>query len=435
MWQTIKLIWVVLNYCFLMNFFFLSAEKMSCNKLLNHTNVESNSKRKRSVEYEIRKACMNGNTEKAIEYLRESEVLNIDELNRTKVLFHAVKSGEVTLVKRLLEIGCNVEIKNEMNQTPLHLASGNGHFQIVKLLLDYNAELNNEDIFYETALENAAINGNLSIVDLLLATALPANIHKASIDGNTEDFVVIMNSNIAINIDEINQKKTLLVAVKNQNVTIVRGLLKMNVDVNIQDEDGLTPLHQAAEDGSLTIVADLLRHGAKVNLLDSDGDSALFLAILSENFHVAEFLIKHGAKYYGHTDKDISSILHGASAKGYYGVCKVLLEIGANIDGLADIATPLHYAAENGHLDIVELLINNGANVNFLDEDNITPFNGAVRHNRADVVKSFFELGTNLNLNIINVYGNTAFEDAVDSKKTFWRVGKLMIFQEHIKYH
>ena len=215
---------------------------MSLKNSLNHTTVEPNSKRKRSLEYEIIKSCLNANTEKAMEYLTEPELLNIEELNRKKVLFHAVKSGNVTLVKRLLEIGCNVEFKNEMNQTPLHLASGTGHFQIVKLLLDYNAELNNEDIFHETGLENAAINGNLSIVDLLLATALPANIHKASIDGNTEDFVVIMNSNFAINIDEINQKKTLLVAVKNQNVTIVRGLLKMNADVNIRDEDGQTPL-------------------------------------------------------------------------------------------------------------------------------------------------------------------------------------------------
>ena len=435
--KTIKLIWVV-PYEFLMDFFSISAEKMSCNKLLNHANVESNSKRKRSVEYEIRKACMNGNTEKAIEYLSESEVLNIDELNRTKVLFHAVKSGEVTLVKRLLEIGCNVEIKNEMNQTPLHLASGNGHFQIVKLLLDYNAELDNEDIFHETALENAAINGNLSIVDLLLANAQPieAKIHKACKEENTEEVVLLMNSKIAINIDDINQKKTLLVAVGNQNETIVGEFLKMDVDVNILNEDGLTPLQIATDDGSMTIVEELLKHGAKVNVLDSDGLSSLFVAIVSENFQVAELLIKHGAQYHGYTDADVSSSLHGASYEGCYEVCKVLLENGANVDGLlAETVKPLHSAAENGHLDIVELLVKHGANVNILDEFNITPFNGAVRNNCATIVKRFFELGTNLDLNIRNIDGNTAFEDAVDSRKRFGRVGKLMIFQEHIKYH
>ena len=63
---------------------------MSLRNILNDTTVESNSKRKRSLEYEIRKTCLNGNSEKAIQYLNESELLDIEELNRTKVLFYAV---------------------------------------------------------------------------------------------------------------------------------------------------------------------------------------------------------------------------------------------------------------------------------------------------------------------------------------------------------
>ena len=79
---------------------------MSLRNILNDTTVESNSKRKRSLEYEIRKACLNGNSEKAIQYLNESELLDINELNRTRVLFYAVKCGDATLVKRFVEIGC-----------------------------------------------------------------------------------------------------------------------------------------------------------------------------------------------------------------------------------------------------------------------------------------------------------------------------------------
>ena len=91
---------------------------MSLKKLSNNTIVESISKRQRSLEYEIRKACFNGNTELAIKYLDDAKVLNIDELNQTKVLLYAVKS-DVILVKRFLEIGCNVNVTNEMNRTPL----------------------------------------------------------------------------------------------------------------------------------------------------------------------------------------------------------------------------------------------------------------------------------------------------------------------------
>ena len=212
-------------------------------------------------------------------------------------------------------------------------------------------------------------------------------------------------------------------------LTIVRELLKMNIDVNIQDMNGVTALYIAVDDGSMTIVEELLKHGAKVNLLDSNGESALCVAIWSEMYQIAELLIKHGAKYHGIEEGDLSLILHDTSSEGYYGVCKVLLENGANVDGLANIVTPLHYAAENGHLDVVDLLIQHGANVNFLDEDDITPFNGAVRHNCANIVKRFFELETTLNLNIRNVYGNTAFEDAVEKK--FGGIWKLMMYENH----
>ena len=97
--------------------------------------------------------------------------------------------------------------------------------------------------------------------------------------------------------------------------------------------------------------------------------------------------------------------------------------------------TPLHLACKSkeGFKEIAELLIKHGANVNYLDEDNVTPFNGAVRLNRANIVKTFFELGTNLDLNIRNDYGNTAFEDTFGSRKRFGNVGKLMIYQDHIK--
>ena len=253
---------------------------MSLKTSLNHTTVESNSKRKRSLEYEIRKACLNGNLEKAMEHLNDSEVLNIDELDRTKILFHALKSSDLSFVERLLEIGCNVNIMNE------------------------------------------------------------------------------------------------------------------------------------------------------------NGRSALYLAIHAEMFQIAELLAKNGAIYVGKGYEDhVSNILHDASSEGYFQVCKIVLENGASVDGGVDPMSPLHFAAEEEYLDILELLIKHGANVNYRDEDNITPFNGAVRYNHAEVVQRFFELGTNLDLNIRNDYGNTAFEDAVDSKKTFGRVGKLMIFQEHIKYH
>ena len=247
----------------------------------------------------------------------------------------------VILVKRFLEIGCNVNVTNEMNQTPLHLASENGHYQIVELLLDYDAEIDKADVFQQTA------------------------------------------------------------------------------------------LHLAANEGFMTIVQKLLKHGAKIDLLDSIGRSALYMAIWSDKLQVAELLLKHGAKDHGFKDIDISSILSDASYEGCYEVCRILLENGANVDGLAELYTPLHYAADEGHLEIIELLIKNGANVNFRDDDFQSPFHGAAIRNRADSVKKFFDLGTDLDLNIRNIEGNTVFEDALEKK--LGGIFKMLIFDNHQK--
>ena len=109
---------------------------------------------------------------------------------------------------------------------------------------------------------------------------------------------------------------------------------------------------------------------------------------------------------------------------------KVLLQNGANVDGDMWSMSNLHFAAEDGYINIVELLIQNGANVNFLDEERQTPFHGAVLHNRADVVRRFFELGTNFDLNNRNMFGNTAFEDAVE-KKELGGILKMMMYHNH----
>ena len=252
---------------------------MSLKKQLNQTAVVSNSKRKRSLEYEIRKACLNGNTEIAIEYLSESEVLNIDELNRTEVLFHAIKSGDLMLVKRLLEVGCNVNIKNK------------------------------------------------------------------------------------------------------------------------------------------------------------SCCSALYMALHEEKFQIAELLAKNGAIYFGNIciSECLYELLEEASFSGYFHLCKIALENGASVNNSNEQIPPLHFAAEMGHVDVVELLIRNGANVNFLDKESQTPFHCAAIKKHADVVKRFFELGTNLDLNIRNDYGKTASEETFGSRKRFENIGKLMIYQNHIK--
>ena len=385
-------------------------------KLVNVDKMELNKNGPKDVTNKIHKACVKRNIDKVVKLINKGVTINVDKLNQKKTLFQAIKSQNLIIVQEVLKIRVDVNIQDEKDSTPLHLAAELGDPMIVEELLKNGADPNSKyDKLGDTPLHRAINLDQMKVVEKLL------------------DF------GVNVDLQSNTLKSPLHFAVEGSNLTIVKKLLKHKAFVDSQDVRKSTPLHVCAFVGNIKIAKELLKYGAKINRLNENGNSALYIAIHKKMFEMAEFLLEYGAIYVGKRYEnyvsDISRILHDASYEGHFQVCKIVLENGASVDGNTDQMSPLHFAAEDEYLDILELLIKHGANVNYRDEDNITPFNGAVRYNHAEVVQRFFELGTNLDLNIRNDYGNTAFEDAVDSKKTFGRVGKLMIFQEHIKYH
>ena len=62
---------------------------------------------------------------------------NMPDMLGTTPMYHAVKSGEVKIVKVLLDVGNNLNAVNESGQNALQIAEENGHKEIVKLLIMY----------------------------------------------------------------------------------------------------------------------------------------------------------------------------------------------------------------------------------------------------------------------------------------------------------
>jgi hypothetical protein len=100
-------------------------------------------------------------------------------------LLRAAGQGNYFMVQALLNQGANVNAK-EANvgpnlgqtggQTPLMLASENGHENIVSLLIKNGADLNARDLSGYTALEVATWQDNISICKLLLNAGANVNI-------------------------------------------------------------------------------------------------------------------------------------------------------------------------------------------------------------------------------------------------------------------
>jgi ankyrin repeat protein len=72
---------------------------------------------------------------------------------------------------------------------------------------------------------------------------------------------------------------------------------------------------------------------------------------------------------YSSRDAQDVTPLHWACINAHVGVCRWLLDSGADVDAVGgDLkATPLMWAARNGHLYVVHLLLSRGADPNILD--------------------------------------------------------------------
>ncbi|KAK0063846.1 ankyrin repeat and KH domain-containing protein 1 [Biomphalaria pfeifferi] len=103
-----------------------------------------------------------------------------------RLLFDAIKSGDITLAKCLLQqgvYGCIDYQTWSRDGTALFFCCSRGYFELARLLIDHGASLSVTDKSQATPLHGAADNGHLEIVRLLLLRG--ANVNAQTIRGDT----------------------------------------------------------------------------------------------------------------------------------------------------------------------------------------------------------------------------------------------------------
>merc|ERR1711964_936094 len=122
----------------------------------------------------------------------------------------------------------DVNMKDEKNHTPLAVALKNGNPEIILLLIQNNADQNN-------SLIKIIKNGNIELMKYILTNTYQT---KPEI---------------------VNQKNKqwetpLMVALKNNNFTISRMLVRFGADVNLKSVNGQTPIEFALQNGNDELV-------------------------------------------------------------------------------------------------------------------------------------------------------------------------------------
>lgn len=247
--------------------------------------------------------------------------------------FLAAEAGDESLIKLLLDIGAQPDVKLCRNQeTPLITAAKCGHRRIVEILLEHGATIDIKDDIRWTALEWATEKGHADIVELLIANG-----------GLRHDS---RRSGFALSLAAGNGYRPLSQLLINSGASLVG-----------EDDLGRAALHVAAERGQEAIVRLLLDYGAGINDTDDFGETALIRSAKCGHTETVQLLLDKGA------DSNIAdnigwTSLNWAAMGGHEPALRLLL---GHTDGRIakeqeQGISPLWWARRNGHNQVVQLL-------------------------------------------------------------------------------
>ena len=230
------------------------------------------------------------------------DLLKSQQLTGNKFLeFCAVPKLKKHCFDMMRDAGVNMFSVDENNQTALFKAAESGNLVLLRALLEQNLDPEHTDNFGETALMVALRCGNRSVAECLLKIARdPVKIidnegatllHKAAW-GNLPELanVLLLEHNMDIDSKDYAGRTALHVAAYQGNTRFLKYLLEKSANVNAIDNEGKTPIFSGTYDGNLKTIKLLCEYGADLLLKDNTNLTVLEYAISRKEFETARFL-------------------------------------------------------------------------------------------------------------------------------------------------
>ncbi|KAF8683153.1 hypothetical protein HU200_045014 [Digitaria exilis] len=184
---------------------------------------------------------------------------------------------------------------------------------------------------------------------------------------------------------------------------------EVKMDVNKRDTfkgKKMTPLEHAVFRGNLPVVRYLLDHGADLHqegrLEGLNGFTALHIAALKGRCAIAKLLLSMGAYVDGKSCHVTPT--HIAVGEGHDSTLKILLDHNADPNKEVNLSTPLLIALRTPSLPCLKLLIQAGAEVNGSGE----PLAVAAQRGLTEAIKCLLKAGANPN--VPDMYGRIPIE-------------------------
>ncbi|XP_053698657.1 uveal autoantigen with coiled-coil domains and ankyrin repeats, partial [Sabethes cyaneus] len=233
----------------------------------------------------------------------------------------------------------SVEVEDKDGRQPLLWAASAGSAKAVLALIKAGAHVESADKDGLTALHCAASRGHTECIDTLINLC---GAHTDQIDSNG---CTALHYSVTLG-----------------HADATSLLLKLEADPNRQDRKGRTPAHCGCAKGQMETVKILYTKKGNLWLRNAKGDFPVHDAASSGRRQLVQWLLQMKPKHINTPSNDGRTLLHIAAGHDNVDLCKLLLELGAEMNNLyrpnskSPPLTPLDYALAKGFRSTAKFL-------------------------------------------------------------------------------
>ena len=209
-----------------------------------------------SLEENINEDAYNGDIESVLKGISKKKTVNFQDSRGWTPLMAAIENNQLNLAEKLLSNGAYLDIKNEAGDTALMRAVYMNHTVAINFLIEKGASIKIRDNKGYTPFLRSCDRGKLDSAKLL-------GKEKSDFKDRVQDPV---------------KKTTLHLAIKKENLELIKWLIENGSDLNAKDEEGFTPIMDAIRYNKIEAVRFFLGSGANTSDISIFGDSIQSLA-------------------------------------------------------------------------------------------------------------------------------------------------------------
>lgn len=225
--------------------------------------------------------------------LKHNVKINVKNENNETALHIAARCGSTDIAEQLLNDGIKINEIDYEGDTALHIAVKKNYKDIVKLLLEKGADLNMENVEGRTAAQLSNENDEINQIIKAIGEYSPQKIvqlFKSVYENDYENLNKELKVGFSLNFADDFGNSLLHIAVKNKNIEIARLLIKYGIDLDLKNKNKETPLINACQINSLDIAHVLLDCKASFTDQDSWGYAPIHYASQADNVELINFL-------------------------------------------------------------------------------------------------------------------------------------------------